>query len=144
MDPEIDKDLISDEKLYEMGFAQYELGCYREAEELFILLCGRSPHSPLIWYALGASQFMLHEYSKAKSSIEFALSLDPEFIEGQLLLAEIFISNDEIADNRGTIEQIVKTFASDTNLTPRNQKRLEWIAYQLNSISKPSKEGQKQ
>lgn len=66
------------EQFYACGFSHYGSGQWKEATDLFRLLCTRRPFEPKFWFALAATLQEAGNYQDALSSWAMAALLKPE------------------------------------------------------------------
>ncbi len=86
------------ERFYTYGFSQYEGGNYKEAIEVFRILCTRGPRVSRFWFALGASLQQANQYEEALRAWAIAALLSPKDPMPHFHAAECYLSVKNLKD----------------------------------------------
>ncbi len=86
------------ERFYTYGFSQYEGGNYKEAMEVFRILCTNHPRISRFWFALGASLQQANQYEEALRAWAIAAVLTPQDPMPHFHAAECYLSVKNLKD----------------------------------------------
>ncbi len=86
------------EHFYTYGFSQYEGGNYKEAIEVFRILCTNHPTVSRFWFALGASLQQAGQYEESLRAWAIAAMLSPKDPMPHFHAAECYLSVKNLKD----------------------------------------------
>lgn len=104
------------EKFYTYGFCQYESGNYKEAVDVFRILCTNHPTVSRFWFALGASLQQTHLFEEALRAWAVAAILTPQDPMPHFHAAECYLSTKNLIEANKALDATKSRMAGEDPL----------------------------